>query len=190
MTWRGTVGLVMATAVLAAVAWWSRHPAPEHRPRTEPPLLDPADAPTALDVHVAGDVHRTERAPTGWHTTSDAIRPERIPGLLDALRTLSPLMTVDENPTTPGEFGLDRNAVRLVAWDGGTRLLDLDVGGRNPAWTGVYVRRHGARRVEMVGALLLWEMTKVLPSTATKSTLTKRQKTGEPSGAPPAKEAP
>ena len=41
------------------------------------------------------------------------------------------------------------------------RLLAMDIGTRNPAWTGSYARRDGRDEVLLVGALLRWELEKL-----------------------------
>lgn len=181
MTWRGTIALAVVLAAFAAAVRWSERRALESAAPAAAPLLPRSETLTAIEIHVAGARHRYEHAGGRWRTASGAPAPEGIPALVDALRTLSPLMVVDDAPDEPGEFGLGPDAVRLVAWSGETRLMDLDVGARNPAWTGIYVRRHGARPVEMVGALLKWELAKVLGPIEPANALTKRRQTGEPS---------
>jgi hypothetical protein len=40
-------------------------------------------------------------------------------------------------------------------------VLQLEIGSRNPAWTGVYAAAHRCREIELVGALLHWEVEKL-----------------------------
>lgn len=181
MTWRGTIGLAAVLAALAAALWWAERPAPDRTPGAPAALLASSAEITALEIRVAGATHRWDVARGRWRTASGDVAPAGVETLVEALQTISPLMVVDAAPTAPAEFGFGPDAVRLVVWAGETPLLDLDVGARNPAWTGVYVRRHGARAIEMVGALLAWELAKVLGPVAPASALTKRHETGEPS---------
>lgn len=181
MTWRGTIGLAAILAALAAALWWAEQPASDGRAAVGTALLAPESTVTALELHVAGATHGFEFAGRSWRTAQGDGAPARVEPLLDALRMLSPLLVVDAAPESPAEFGLGPDALRLVVWSGDIRLLDLDVGTRNPAWTGIYVRRHDARRVELVGALLAWELAKVLEPIAPANALTKRHETGEPS---------
>lgn len=190
MTWRGTIGLGLVLGALAAALWWSAPSGPTAPAPSGPPLLSPHHEVSAVEIHAAGVGRRFELVDDGWSDRDGAAAPEGLTALLGALRTLSPVMVVDEDPDAPGEFGLGSDAVRLVAIAGDATVLDLDVGARNPAWTSVYVRRHGARAIEMVGALLLWELAKVLDPSATGKSLTKRRETREPSSSRPAKEAP
>jgi len=37
----------------------------------------------------------------------------------------------------------------------------MDIGNRNPAWTGSYARRAGRAEVLLVGAVLRWELDKL-----------------------------
>jgi hypothetical protein len=71
-------------------------------------------------------------------------------------------MVVDAEPVDEAGYGLGASAQRLlVTGADGRPLLALEVGERNPAWTGLYVRRKGEREVVMVGALLRWELEKL-----------------------------
>jgi hypothetical protein len=60
------------------------------------------------------------------------------------------------------EYGLAPAVERLrVLDDTGHELIALDIGNRNPAWTGVYARRAGSADVLLVGSLLRWELDKL-----------------------------
>src|SRR5262249_56495047 len=89
-------------------------------------------------------------------------RGDVVADLVDSLGTIGPVMTVDPAPADPADYGFGPDAVRirLLAQDG-RPLLALDVGERNPAWTGLYARRTGSREVLLVGALLHWELEKL-----------------------------
>src|SRR5207247_1051853 len=82
--------------------------------------------------------------------------------LIAALGGLRPLTTVDADPATPGDYGLGPGARRLeLAGADGRPFLALELGERNPAWTGLYARRAGEPAVLLVGAVLGWELEKL-----------------------------
>jgi hypothetical protein len=189
MTVRGTLGLFALLVVLLGLVWLGERGAP-------PPGAPVVDAPPLLAA-LPADVTRLEwtsdgtrltmvRTPGGW--TDAAGRPWRsnAPGdLLDALTTLRPVAVVSVDPTTLGEYGLGADASRLEVLGADQRpLLRLDLGRRNPAWTGVYVRREDTPEVLLVGALLHWELRKVRDAVPIPETLTTVEETGE-RGSPP-----
>ncbi len=66
------------------------------------------------------------------------------------------------NPATPGDYGLGPGGPRLeLAAADGRPLLALELGERNPAWTGLYARRTGEPAVLLVGGVLAWELEKL-----------------------------
>src|SRR3989442_1562213 len=66
------------------------------------------------------------------------------------------------DPATPGDYGLGPGGRRLgLAAADGRPLLALELGERNPAWTGLYARRAGEPAVLLVGGVLAWELEKV-----------------------------
>jgi len=177
--------LAVAATLLAALWIGSRPDAP---PVTNmPPLLARTAVVASVELHQESGTRRFQ-ADGGGRLLDD--RGMDASGVVAALRTLAPLMTVAKAPGDPTEFGFDRDALRLVVRGDQSLLLDLEIGARNPAWTGLYVRRNGARDVELVGALLHWEIAKLDRGTTTENALTKRHETREPSPPRPAKEAP
>jgi len=190
VTWRSTTVLVAVLAALVLALRLDGRPPGRPAVPTHAPLLSAEDVPTTLEIRTAGATHRFERSDGRWRTTSAVADADAVPALLEALRTLAPLLVVDAAPEAPADFGLGSDAVRLVASSPRSVVLDLDVGARNPSRTGVYVRRHGTAPIEMTGSLLAWELGKVLSPIATGNALTRRHETREPSGSPPAKEAP
>lgn len=119
------------------------------------PLLDPSADPSHIELSAAGrtlaaDVRRAEPG-------SD------IESLLDTLRSLPPLMTIDAAPADPRDYGLGPGSDRLRILDTTDReLLDLEIGSANPSSTGIYVRRRPDPEVLLVGAVLRWEISKIL----------------------------
>jgi len=152
MTARGTALLVALLATLAGYLWvvelGSR--------RAAPPTA--AEAPPLLRVPPAA-VARVELAEGERRVT--AVRGER--GWTDAAgHPWSEGATVDPDPAVPGDYGLGPGARRLelTAADG-RPLLALELGERNPAWTGLYARRAGEPAVLLVGGVLGWELEKL-----------------------------
>ncbi|HLK12574.1 MAG TPA: DUF4340 domain-containing protein [Candidatus Binatia bacterium] len=167
MTARGTALLL---AVLAALGLYVLL---EYR---RPATLEPEQAPPLLRV-AAADVARIEvddadgrliavRGPSGWTDGAGRAWQGDAPSdLLDVLATLGPVMVVDPAPENPADYGLGPDAPRLtLTGAGGTVLLALEVGERNPAWTGLYARAAGEQRVLLVGAVLHWELEKLKES--------------------------
>ncbi|MCW5888928.1 MAG: DUF4340 domain-containing protein [bacterium] len=189
MTVRGTLGLVAVLVVLLALVWIGERSAP-------PPGAPAIDAPPLLAA-APSSVTRLEwvdrgrrlilvRAPGGWIDVAGRPWRSNAPGdLLEALTTLRPVAVVSADTTTLGEYGLGADASRLeVLGADGEAVLRLDLGKRNPAWTGVYVRREGTSEVLLVGALLHWELRKLRDAEPIPETLTTAGETGE-RGSPP-----
>ncbi|HEV7733333.1 MAG TPA: DUF4340 domain-containing protein [Candidatus Binatia bacterium] len=142
-------------------------------PTTQTPAVPVAAGPALLAVP-ATDVTHLEltdasgrlslvRSPNGWHDAADRTLPSGVvTDLLDALTTLRPITMVDDAPSDIADYGLGADATRLHLVGSTDRpLLDLEIGARNPAWTGLYARRDGAPGVFLVGALLQWEIDKL-----------------------------
>ena len=70
-------------------------------------------------------------------------------------------MVVDADPAEPSDYGLGPDTPRLRVMAAGKELLSLEIGERNPAWTGLYARLAGQREVILVGAVLHWELEKL-----------------------------
>lgn len=164
MTARGTFLLL---AVLVLVAVWlalELRPAPIGPvPGTEPLLATrPAEVGrvelSSPDQRLAAVRHDGE-----WRDADGRSWPTApVTDVVDTLAGLRPVMVVDPDPPDAREFGLAPDAMRLrLARGDGTTLLDLELGERNPAGTGVYARRGGRPEVLLVGAVLAWEIEKL-----------------------------
>ena len=161
MTVRGTLTLLGLFAVLATYLLLVPPPPAPHPSPGTPLLSVPADRVTSLAIVWADRRLRATRVGDGWRSDAGASFPaDMIEDLLATLSTLRPTETLADGESA-ADYGLAPPGASLVISEGDTRLLQLDVGGRNPAWTGVYVRRTGGAGVELVGALLDWELGKL-----------------------------
>jgi hypothetical protein len=164
---RLTVALIVTAAALAAVVWLDRPALLPERPLPIP------DTPPLLGAPIAS-VERVEweygterltlvRTPAGWYDAAGhPWPPDSVEVTLEALASLHPHTVVAGEPVDLAEYGLAHPGERLRVLDGtGQELLAMDIGNRNPAWTGSYARRAGRDEVLLVGALLRWELDKL-----------------------------
>lgn len=167
MNVRVTIALAV---VLAALVTYLRLTAPTGEPDApaatvvEPPLLAVDPAQVARLEWKSGDERLTVvRTPDGWADATGRRWPSSVPtDLLAALTTLRPIAMVDPTPNDVRDYRLGPDATRLRVIDRADHpVLDLEIGGRNPAWTGLYARRDGDPGVFLVGALLQWELDKL-----------------------------
>jgi hypothetical protein len=163
VTTRGTLALL---AVLAALAGWlwlvELRPVPEHAADGPPPLLGvaPADV-TGVELDAGGRTLAVRRRGVGWMGPDDRPCPVAA-GLVETLARLGPVMLVDAHPSRLADYGLAPPAAHLrLLGTGGRTLLDLEIGDRNPSWTGFYARRTGEQEVVLVGSEVRWELDKL-----------------------------
>lgn len=161
MTVRGTVALLGLFAVLAAYLMLVAPPAARLPPLGDPLLAVPAARVTSLEIVWPDRRLRATRESDGWRLDGGAAFPAGVvEDLLATLTTLRPMERLAGNEGT-ADYGLGSPGTSLVLLAGDTTVLQLEIGSRNPAWTGVYVRRTGAGEIELVGALLHWEVEKL-----------------------------
>ena len=158
MTPRGTLGLLGLFAVLAA--YLLLVPPPTPAPLPESLLAVPVETVDAIELTWPDRSLHARRVDAGWHVDAGEAPPDAIGDLLGALSTLRP-MEVLEAKEPIADYGLDTGATTLIVSASGTPVLHLAIGNRNPAWTGVYVRRIGSNDVLVVGALIHWELEKL-----------------------------
>jgi len=168
MTWRSTAVFALGVLLLGFYAWWSSPPDPAlRRAAARQPLLDGNVEVDRVVLVATSRTLRLARDAHGWHASDAGERLQvDVESLLAALRGVEPLMVVGHAPRDLRRFGLDPPATRLEIWADTTRALGLDVGHRNPAWTGLYTRRNDRSEIELVGAVLYWEIEKLLAATA------------------------
>ncbi|HWP67203.1 MAG TPA: DUF4340 domain-containing protein [Candidatus Limnocylindria bacterium] len=158
MTLRGTLVLYAVLAVLAAYLLIVPPPAPP--PGPESLLGVPVESADTIEIAWPDAAVRFRRSDGSWRSDAGAVAPAAIDELLEALAMLRPTENLGA-PQEPADYGLDARATRVVVSAAGEPVASLEVGDRNPAWTGVYVRRTGSNDVVVVGALLHWELEKL-----------------------------
>jgi hypothetical protein len=170
MTMRGTIALLVVALALVAVVGMERAPIVPTRPLPQPegpPLLSaPIVTAARLEWKRGRDRLTLVRTPAGWSDAAGHPWPADVVEVaLDALASLHPRTVVAGEADDLAQFGLAPAAERLRVLDGaGNVLLDIEIGSRNPAWTGSYARRAGHPDVLLVGAVLRWELDKLRPA--------------------------
>jgi hypothetical protein len=167
MTVRGTFGLIVVAAALLVVVLGDRRAIIPERPLPTPegtPLLDvSADRVARLEWERGPERLTLVHTPAGWYDAAGHPWPGDVVDVaIDALVSLRPRTVVENEPVNLNEYGLAPSTERLRVLDGtGGELLAMDIGNRNPAWTGNYARRDGRDEVLLVGSLLRWELDKL-----------------------------
>ncbi len=172
MTTRATLGWLATAGLLLVMVWadgvWTGGRAvlsgrPTAMPDTPPLLAAPAAA-VARFEWIRGDDRLTlVRSATGWRdATGHAWPTVVVDAMLESLGSLHPSAVIAGEAVDLAQFGLAPAAERIVVADtSGDALLAMDIGGRNPAWTGYYARRDGHDEVLLVGSLLRRELDKL-----------------------------
>jgi hypothetical protein len=166
VTLRGTLLLGTVLVVLAGYLWLGASrsaTAPAAAPEGPPLLTVPAARVTRLELQAEDRSVIAVRGPNGWtDANGQPWATDAVSDAIDALASLRPVMVVDPEPENPADYGLGPGAVHLRLLDAaGRSLLALELGERNPAWTGVYARVGSAREVVLIGAVLHWELEKL-----------------------------
>jgi hypothetical protein len=164
---RGTVLLVLLATALASFTWLGQAPIvprPAAPVPEEPPLIDAQTGQVArLEWERGADRLTLVHTPTGWVDAAGQPWPSDVVDVaVDALTSLHPRIVAQAEGAELAEYGLAPAVEHLrVLDDTGHELIALDIGNRNPAWTGVYARRTGTADVLLVGSLLRWELDKL-----------------------------
>jgi len=151
MTVRGTLGLAALLALLLGYLL-----------ATHPPPLPPDSGLLAPSLAAATTVEIVDHGHTIVVGARDGGFDDATADLLLALQDLRVLAVIAERSDDPTTYGFGSDAARLRVLANDASLLALDVGAANPAGTGVYVRRTGDPAILLVGALLRWELDKVV----------------------------
>ncbi len=173
MGWRGTAILALLTLMVGAYLWFEERPAEEAgRPPTllgEPESADPnkpirhlldfkpADV-IGVRLEHGGQTREAQRADAAWR---DVTPPGAIDDFVHNLAELGVLMDIPAGPADLKDYGLQPpQSVLHLRLGGDAPPLVLQIGDRNPAVTGVYVRLGDDGPVLLAGALAAWEFDK------------------------------
>ncbi len=133
--------------------------------KTERPVLDfTAEQVTHIDLLFDGEQVRCQRTAEGWKRlpSGEPLRAEAVDEFLANLQKLINLGEVDIGNASLSEYGLHPPSSQVVLQfaDGSTRSLAL--GNRNPVQTSMYAQVNGTPPVVLVGAVILWDMRKLV----------------------------
>ncbi len=173
MGWRGTGALALCVA-LAAVLLWFEGPARQETASRAltfaagalpeptapiPRLLEfvPADV-AAVELEHGGLTRRAQRNGDEWEAPSAS---SVVDDLLHNISSLGVLAEIPAGPADLKDYGLEPpQSVLRLQLRGRAQALVLQIGDRNPATTGVYVRVGENGPVVLAGALVTWEFEK------------------------------
>lgn len=173
MSWRGTAVLTLLLVIVGAYVWFEE--APPQGPGTPPTLLGeprssaPATAASRLldfnpddvvAIHLEQDRQTRETARAG-DTWQGVARPAAINDFLHNLVGLGKLLDIPADAAELKDYGLQTpHSVVQLHLRGRAEPLIIQIGDRNPATTGVYVRLGSNGPVVLAGALMAWEFDK------------------------------
>jgi hypothetical protein len=170
MGWRSTIVLTVLVIVVGAYLRFADAPAtPATRPGSaanKPPgadavqalqkllVFEPRDV-VDLQLQRAGRTHRLHRENGTWQGIED---PSAVDDFLHSLSQMRVLMDISASAQELADYGLAPPLGVIALHVGGqAQPLVLQIGERNPATTGVYVRIGDDGAVVLAGALVEWE---------------------------------
>jgi len=173
MGWRGTIVLVGLVIAVGAYLWLADAPTtPAEKPGAmpRPPsaesghalrkllVFEPADV-VDIELQRAGQTHAVQRRDDAWQ---GAENPVDVTDFLHTLAEMGVLMDISASSKELADYGLDPPlGIIVLHLSGGAQPLVLQIGERNPATTGVYVRIGADGPVALAGALVEWEFDKL-----------------------------
>lgn len=142
-----------------------RDPGTQTEQQTERPVLDFApEQVTQIDLLYDGEQVLCQRTSDGWKQLphGEPLRLDAVDEFLVNLRKLINLGEVEIGNASLSEYGLNPPSSRVVLHlaGGGTRTLAL--GNRNPVQTSMYAQVNNSPQVVLVGAVVLWDMRKLV----------------------------
>jgi len=178
MGWRGTATLLLLLVVVAGYLWFEEAPPKEPEPPPtllgEPRRVDPSPAQPLLKIEPSavvaiqiarqGTTRHTERTGGSWQGAAD---PRSMDDFLVNVTGLGALMEIPAEPGDLKDYGLapPRSVLELRLRDQPAPVV-VQIGDRNPATTGVYVRLDESGPVFLAGALMAWEIDKAFNALA------------------------
>lgn len=172
MSWRNTILLALAVAVVAVIAYrdlLGENPDVGWQTVFEEPLPTPESAAiehlvdfdpksvVAVLLHSDDREARAQRTAYGWSGTST---PRKINDFLDNLRELAVILSIEEEPTAEdlAGYGLAEPRARIRLEREGAEAIDIALGHHNPSTTAIYARVSQRPGVVLTGAVAMWDL--------------------------------
>ncbi len=133
--------------------------------KTERTVLDfTPEHVTQIDLLFDGQHLVCQRTPEGWKQSPDGAQmpPDAIEDFLTNLKKLLNLGEVEGGATQLSEYGLQPPASRVVLQVEGEGTRTLTLGKHNPVQTSLYAQINESPQVVLVGAVVLWDMRKLV----------------------------
>jgi Domain of unknown function (DUF4340) len=173
MGWRSTLVLALLILVVGTYLWMEEAPPPQRgTPPTllgEPLIVDPhkpvrhllnfePQQVLGIQLQRGSETRASARTSGKWQGTPNG---GAIDDFLHSLAELGIVLDIPEGSKQLKDYGLEppQSVVELRTPGRSTPLI-LEIGDRNPAVTGVYVRIGRDGPVALAGALVLWEFDK------------------------------
>jgi hypothetical protein len=174
MGWRGTIALA-AVFVLAALFAYNDLVSSTGKLDVHSILAPPVPTPPARGFHsllifdpgeIVGITIRRGNEETHLRrdgaTWSGVTPPDAADDFLENVRDLSEILVLDVPAAELADHGLDPPRIQVTLERRAAPPLSLRVGNHNPPATGVYVQTSEKKQVILTGALLLWEVEKLV----------------------------
>lgn len=174
MGWRGTIALAVVF-LLAALYAYNDLVSPSGELDVHSILEPAAPTPPAQAFHSVltfdlGEIvgvtiqrgneeTRLHRDGAAW---SGVTPPDAVDDFLENVRELSEILVLDVPAAELSDHGLDPPRIKITLERRAAPPLSLSVGNHNPPATGVYVQTSEKTQVILTGALLLWEVEKLV----------------------------
>jgi hypothetical protein len=133
--------------------------------KTERAVLDfTPEHVTQIDLLFDGQHLVCQRTPGGWQQSPSEtpVPSEAIDDFLTNLKKLLNLGEVEGGATQLSEYGLQPPASRVVLQVEGEGTRTLTLGKHNPVQTSLYAQINESPQVVLVGAVVLWDMRKLV----------------------------
>ncbi len=140
----------------------------ETEQKTEKAALDfTPERVTRVDVLFEGQQVVYQRSPEGWTQAPSGapMSPETIADFLANLKKLVNLGEVEGGAAQLSEYGLQPPVSRIVLEVEGEGTRTLTLGKHNPVQTSLYAQINESPQVVLVGAVVLWDMRKLVMAT-------------------------
>jgi hypothetical protein len=137
--------------------------------KTERAVLDfEVEKVSKIDLVFEGQHLVCERTAEGWKQVSSEtpIRQDAVEDFLSNLKKLVNLGEVESGSTYLSEYGLQPPVGRIVLRVEGVGERTLTIGKHNPVQTSLYAQVNESPQVVLVGAVVLWDMRKLVTAAA------------------------